>query len=155
MMLSEESYHERANPPRHAHAEDAERVPPDQRRRRHRGGRFSRRALPPPLARPSGGAAPRLAPEYRRGVPDRDRPREGDALTLALDSPAWHHAAAWSPAPSSSRNWRAASSSAVRIASPPSPFRSSTVTFAVGDRKTRDVGFFALVPPLLFRVVRA
>ena len=33
-MLSEESYHERANPPRHAHAEDAERAPPGRRRRR-------------------------------------------------------------------------------------------------------------------------
>ncbi len=72
-------------PIRPAHAEDAERAPPDRRRRRPRGGRFSRRALPPPLARPSGGAAPQFAPEYRRGVPDRVRPREGDALTLALD----------------------------------------------------------------------
>ena len=32
--------------------------------------------------------APRPAPEHRRGIPDRARPREGDTLTLALDAPA-------------------------------------------------------------------
>ena len=61
---------------------------PLSRRRPPRGGRFSRLALPPPLARPSGSAAPRPPPEHRRGIPDRARPREGDTLTLALDAPA-------------------------------------------------------------------
>src|SRR5271166_4571070 len=78
------------------------------------------------------------------------RPRPINTIILYADNPdivrdgRAAQAAAWSPVPSSSRNWRAASSSAVRIASPPDPFRSSTVTFAVGDRKTRDVSFFAL-----------
>src|SRR4051812_24833262 len=48
------------------------------------------------------------------------------------------YAAAVSPA-SSSRNCRAASSSAASIASWPDPFFSSTVTRDAGERKTRDV----------------